>query len=159
MMSFLNKSSGFPLLLGIILASLLAGVKLLEYTYFSYKIGLEAYIGIIAFAFLILGIYFGSTYNKRKEEKLIKQLREDSIKKGFIEPSINPNAAEVTDLSKRELEVLKEITMGHTNKEIARKLFVSENTIKTHINNIYLKLEVNRRTQAVSRARELRIIT
>jgi two-component system, NarL family, response regulator LiaR len=159
MMPFLNKSFGFPLFLGVALAVILAGIKLIEYTYFSYKIGLDVYIGIIAFVFLVLGVYFGATYRKRKEEKLMKKLREESRKAGIPEPVINPHAVNGTDLSKRELEVLKEITMGHTNKEIARKLFVSENTIKTHINNIYLKLEVNRRTQAVSRARELKIIT
>ena len=56
-------------------------------------------------------------------------------------PHCHRPAVNGTDLSKRELEVLKEIAMGHTNKEIGEKLFVSENTVKTHINNIYLKLE------------------
>jgi len=154
-----SKPFFIPIILGVSLAVILAGIKLIEYSYFSYKIGLDIYIGIIAFIFLVLGVYFGATYSKRKEEKMMKKLREDSGKAGFPEPVINPDAVNGTDLSKRELEVLKEIAMGHSNKEIGKKLFVSENTVKSHINNIYMKLEVNRRTQAVSRARELRILT
>lgn len=148
-----------PVLFGLILALVLIGIKTLEYNYFSYKIGLDVYLGIIAIAFLGLGIYLGTTYNRRREEKLLKKLREETKRSGFKEPSINFDAMNGTDLSKRELEVLKEIALGHTNKEIGEKLFVSENTVKTHINNIYMKLEVNRRTQAVSRAREMNIIT
>jgi NarL family two-component system response regulator LiaR len=158
MKSGLPKSLYLPILFGLILAAILTGVKLLEYTYFSYMIGLDVYIAIIAIAFLGLGIYMGTTYNKRQEEKMIYKLRDESKRPGFSEPVINYNAVNGTDLSKRELEVLKEIAVGHTNKEIGEKLFVSENTVKTHINNIYLKLEVNRRTQAISRAREMKIL-
>ncbi|MCB0724912.1 MAG: response regulator transcription factor [Ignavibacteriae bacterium] len=147
------------LIFGLILAILLIGIKSLEYTYFSYKIGLDVYIGIIALAFLIIGVYFGATYSRRKEAKFLIKLREESKRAGFTEPTINFDAVNGSDLSKRELEVLREIAMGYTNKEIGEKLFVSENTIKTHLNNIYMKLEVNRRTQAISRARELNIIT
>ena len=62
------------------------------------------------------------------------------------------------DISKRELEVLELMAQGLSNQEIANKLFVSLNTIKTHSSNLFLKLDVNRRTQAVQKARELRII-
>ena len=147
------------LIFGLVLAILLIGIKSLEYTYFSYKIGLDVYIGIIALAFLIIGVYFGATYSRRKEAKFLIKLREESKRAGFTEPTINFDAVNGSDLSKRELEVLREIAMGYTNKEIGEKLFVSENTVKTHLNNIYMKLEVNRRTQAISRARELNIIT
>ena len=147
------------LIFGLILAILLIGIKSLEYTYFSYKIGLDVYIGIIALAFLIIGVYFGATYSRRKEAKFLIKLREESKRSGFTEPTIDFDAVNGSDLSKRELEVLREIAMGYTNKEIGEKLFVSENTVKTHLNNIYMKLEVNRRTQAISRARELNIIT
>lgn len=159
MRSGLIKSLSLPLLFGLILAVLLAGIKILEYNYFSYRIGLDVYIAVIALAFMGLGIYLGATYNKRQEAKHMARLREDSSKTGFVEPKIDYSAVNGTDLSKRELEVLKEIAMGHTNKEIGERLFVSENTVKTHINNIFMKLEVNRRTQAISRAREMKIIT
>ena len=61
-------------------------------------------------------------------------------------------------ISKRELEVLESISQGLSNQQIADKLFVSLNTIKTHSSNLFLKLEVSRRTQAVQRAKELRLI-
>jgi len=61
-------------------------------------------------------------------------------------------------ISKRELEVLELISRGLSNQQIADTLFVSLNTIKTHSSNLFLKLDVNRRTQAVQRAKELRLI-
>ena len=159
-MNFKYKRSLFlPFLFGVLIALILIGVKLIEYNYFSYKIGLDTYVAVIATAFLIIGIYLGLTYNKRQEAKLLNKIRLESKSPGFHSPSINFDAVNGTDLSKRELEVLKEIATGCTNKEIAENLFVSENTVKTHINNIFMKLEVNRRTQAISRAREMKIIT
>ena len=64
----------------------------------------------------------------------------------------------VEPLSERELEVLRLIASGVSNRDIARKLFVSLATVKTHINNIYRKLQVRTRTQAVARARELKLL-
>ena len=63
-----------------------------------------------------------------------------------------------TGLSEREREILGHIAEGRTNPEIAEKLFLSPNTIKTHVSNIYRKLEVERRAQAVARAKELKIL-
>ena len=60
--------------------------------------------------------------------------------------------------SERELEVLRLIVAGLTNREIAEELVVSLGTIKTHINHIYQKLAVHNRTQAVARARELELV-
>ena len=62
------------------------------------------------------------------------------------------------ELSQREMEVLTHIADGRTNPEIAEALFLSPNTIKTHVSNIYRKLDVERRAQAVARAKELRIL-
>ena len=134
--------------LGILLGSLLSVLKFIEYFYFSYKIGSDVYIGIIAGFFMILGIFLGVKYNNRRKTEVIKNLLNESY---FLS---NPDI----DLTDRELEILHIISLGHSNQEIADKLFVSLNTIKTHINNIYSKLNVKRRTQAVSKARELNII-
>lgn len=65
---------------------------------------------------------------------------------------------ETLGLSKREYEVLCELAKGHSNKEIASLLFVSESTIKTHVSNVYTKLDVKRRTQAIQKAKQLQIL-
>ena len=68
------------------------------------------------------------------------------------------NKVKTLDLSQREYEVLKEISLGLSNKEIGDKLFLSESTIKTHVSNLLVKLNAKRRTQAVQIAKEMRII-
>ena len=63
-----------------------------------------------------------------------------------------------TGISKREHEVLELMAKGLTNQEIADKLFVSLNTVKTHTANLFVKLDAKRRTQAIQRAKELQLI-
>ncbi len=70
----------------------------------------------------------------------------------------NPQAQAVLGISARELEVLAEIAAGHSNKEIAARLHVSPNTVKTHISNLFEKLGARRRTDALRRARELGLV-
>jgi ATP/maltotriose-dependent transcriptional regulator MalT len=62
------------------------------------------------------------------------------------------------ELSKRELEILSLLAQGHSNQEIAAKLFVSLSTVKTHIQNLFEKLDVKRRIQAVEKAKRLNLI-
>ncbi|MBS1492954.1 MAG: response regulator transcription factor [Bacteroidetes bacterium] len=109
---------------------------------------------MIAVIFLILGIYFGSKLSNKKS-KAIPALETNNNSLN----SIKLNNGIETDLSTRELEVLLNITHGLSNKEIADKLFVSLNTIKTHTGNIYSKLGVKSRTQAVSKAKSLNLIS
>lgn len=71
---------------------------------------------------------------------------------------LNETELQRLGISKREHEVLELIAKGLSNQEIADKLFVSLNTIKTHTSNLFLKLEVSRRTQAIQKAKELRLI-
>ena len=75
-----------------------------------------------------------------------------------VEPEIDQDMIRKLDVSKREMEVLALIAEGLSNQEIAEKLFISESTIKTHVSNLFVKLDVKRRTQAVSKAKELNII-
>jgi ATP/maltotriose-dependent transcriptional regulator MalT len=104
----------------------------------------EFYIGIISVIFLALGIFVGVKLKNKK-----------SAEKSTTEPVELPNNLE---LSSREMEVLKMIATGLSNQEIADQLFVTINTIKSHTNNIYTKLNVKRRTQAIETARKLKII-
>lgn len=135
------------LVFGAALAFILILVKIFEYFFFHYKFSLETYLGIIAVIFLILGIYFGSKLGRKTIAANIEPQNSASI---------NNNTD--TDLSGRELEVLLNIANGLTNQEIADKLFVSLNTIKTHTTNIYSKLGVKNRTQAVSKAKALNLL-
>jgi two-component system, NarL family, response regulator LiaR len=131
---------------GFALAALIALMRYVEYQFFTKSLSVEFYVGIVAIFFTALGIWAGLKLTRKKVE--------------IIGPEFILNQVELArlDISKRELEVLELMAQGLSNQEIADKLFVSLNTIKTHSSNLFLKLEVSRRTQAVQKARELRII-
>ncbi|MEO0470833.1 MAG: response regulator transcription factor [Bacteroidota bacterium] len=135
------------LIYGLILAALLIGAKLLEAAVFTFHISLEYYLGIIAICFMALGIYAGTRFRNRSESIPMR-------------PPAPPAQIdfEQAGLSKREFDVLQQLAKGATNKQIAETLFISENTVKTHLSNIYDKLDVKRRTQAVGKAREMGLI-
>ena len=103
----------------------------------------DVYLFLIALAFLVLGIVVG-----------VRVFRSPTP------PAFdgNPKAQAALGLSERELEVLHELAAGHSNKEIAARLNVSPNTIKTHVARLFEKLEAKRRTDAIRRARELGIV-
>jgi DNA-binding NarL/FixJ family response regulator len=103
----------------------------------------DIYVFLIAAAFLALGIYIGSrVIGGQKSEPF----------------DGNPKAVESLGISPRELTVLQELAIGHSNKEIAQRLKVSPNTVKTHIARLFEKLGAERRTDAINRARELGIV-
>lgn len=104
---------------------------------------IEVGIALIAIVFFGTGMYI----NKKEVRKKPFSHRQVDIKK-----------VEQLGLSEREYQVLHEISMGLSNKEIANKLFVSESTIKTHVSNILVKLDAKRRTQAIQKAKEFNII-
>jgi DNA-binding CsgD family transcriptional regulator len=116
----------------------------------------EIYVGAIAFIFTALGIWLGLKATKPKVKTVVVK-EEVYIEKN---PVFVLNEAEINalNISSRELEVLKLMAQGLSNKEIADRLFLSLSTIKTHGNNLFDKLGVKRRTQAVDKARKLGII-
>lgn len=128
------------------LAALVFLMKQLEYRLFVRDLSIEFYIGLIALLFTALGIWAG-----------VRLTRKKVIIAGpdFI---LNEQELQKRGISKREHEVLELMSTGLTNQEIADKLFVSLNTIKTHSSNLFLKLEVGRRTQAVQKGKQLRLI-
>lgn len=117
---------------------------------------LDFFIGAIAIVFTVLGIWLALKLVKPKVETRIveKEIYIDST------PPTAINQKEISNLgiSKRELDVLQLMATGLSNEEIAEQLFISLNTVKTHSSNIFLKLEVKRRTQAVEKAKRLNII-
>jgi DNA-binding NarL/FixJ family response regulator len=133
---------------GIAMAALLALLKLVEYKYLVRAIPLEFYIGLIAILFTALGIWAGLRLT-RPTIKLIDTSLPFEIDQANLQK---------LGISKREYEVLELISGGLSNQEIAEKLFVSTSTVKTHVSSILAKLDASRRTQAISRAKEFRII-
>ncbi len=103
----------------------------------------EWVIAIVAIVFFVIGIYL----NKRSLHQ-----------KTASTPEIDQEKIEALGISKRELEVLNGIASGLSNKEIGEKLFLSESTIKTHVSNIFVKLDAKRRTQVIQKAKEMRLI-
>ena len=131
---------------GFAMAALVGLLKLVEYNYLVRNIPLEFYIGLVAVLFTSLGIWAGLRLTRRK---LIDVSAPFEIDEANLQK---------LGISKREYEVLELISGGHSNQEIADKLFVSNSTIKTHVANLFAKLDASRRTQAISRAKELHII-
>lgn len=123
---------------GLSLGMLLLILQALHYQTFIHNLRIELFGAIIGIIFLAVGIYLGIGFHKK---------RTPWTKTG-----------KTTPISDRELEVLFLMAEGYSNQEIADKLFVSLNTIKTHISSIYLKLHAKRRTQAVQKAMELGLI-
>lgn len=113
----------------------------------------SAYGGIVGIIFLLLGLWLGNWGNTRK--KAVQTI--DASSAGNPIASVD-RVGEGIELSDRETEVLKCLAEGMTNKEIAGQLFISENTVKTHLQNLYSKLEVSRRTQAVAKGRTVGIL-
>jgi DNA-binding NarL/FixJ family response regulator len=140
------------ILYGICLALLLALLNWLKLRFIIIDHAFEVYIGAIALLFTGLGIWFGLKVTKPKTV-IIKQIVPD--KNDFVF-----NAAKQAELTitKRELEVLQLMAEGLSNKEIADRLFLSLSTVKSHSNNLFDKLGVQRRTQAIDQGRKLQII-
>jgi len=134
------------LLYGIALAALTGALKFIEYSFWVRDLSLEFYLGIVAVFFTGLGIWAGLRLTRRKVI--------------IATPDFKLNEPELQRLgiSKREYEVLELIAQGLSNQEIAEKLFVSLNTIKTHSSNLFMKLNARRRTEALRRAKELRLL-
>ena len=142
------------LIYGLLLAVLTALLKFIEYKYVIRSFSLEVYLGIIALFFTILGVWAGTKLIAGKT--IIKEVEVLIPTHGnFV---LNGQGIKKLGISPREYEVLELMSAGLSNQEIADKLFISLNTVKTHSANLYLKLDAKRRTQAIQRAKELQLI-
>lgn len=140
----------------IAMAILLLLLRLLEYKFLVLEYKVEIYAGIIAIIFLLIGIWVANKVTKPKVETVVVEKEVKIFQDNF---SINTEAIQTLKISSRELEVLQLMAKGLSNQEIADALFVSLHTIKTHNANLFEKLDVKRRTQAVEVAKKLQIIT
>ena len=125
---------------GLILGAGLIILKTLEYQLFSYRFSIELYTGLLALFFLLVGTAVGLGWlNKNK-------------------PDETQNGPNPETFTVKELSLLKGLTEGLTNQQLAQQQFVSVNTIKTHLQKLYRKLEVNNRHQAVAKAKTLNLL-
>ncbi len=138
------------------MAFLLLIVRWSEYHFIFLRSQTEFYIGIIALFFTLLGIWASQKLSKPKVETIV--VEKEVIVQKNLDFSINQAELEKRKISKRELEVLELMAEGLSNQEIANRLFVSLNTIKTHSSNLFEKLEVKRRTQAIETAKKIQLL-
>ena len=127
--------------------ALAAGVALLnwlEYRYLARAFSTEIYVALVAAAFVALGIWAGNKLTPRPAAEGPFQRNDAAIRS--------------LGLSPREVEILDALALGESNKEMARRLGISPNTVKTHIARLYEKLKVQRRVQAIEKARSLALI-
>jgi len=137
------------LLYGLCGAALITVLKLTEYRFLVLEHSVEIYGGLIAAIFAGLGIWLGLTLNRRK-----------SYPQPAAAGAFSPNEQRISELgvTPRELEILGLIAAGLSNREIAERLFVSENTVKTHSSRLFDKLGARRRTQAVQLGKQAHLI-
>lgn len=131
----------------VAMAALVGVLKYFEYRFWIRDLSMEVYIGVVATLFTALGIWVGTKLLNREKVVLVEAPNERDDK-----------ALEAVGISARELEVLELMAKGNSNQEIADKLFISLATVKSHSSSLFVKLDVRRRTQAVEKARSLRII-
>lgn len=128
---------------GLLILALLLLFQLSKYTIISGDLKIEFILAIVAIVFLSIGLFINGTTQREAQTSNVE---------------IDSKKIEELGLSKREHEVLKEVALGLSNQEIAKKLFVSESTIKTHVSKLLVKLNAKRRTHAIQISKHLNIV-
>jgi NarL family two-component system response regulator LiaR len=142
------------LIYGLIGGILIAALKWAEYRFLVIEHSIEIYGGLIAATFAVLGIWLGLKLTGRRQTIVVKEI---PVPAGgpFV---LDERKREDLHITRRELEILELIAQGLSNREIAEKLFVSENTVKTHSSRVFDKLGARRRTQAVQLGKEFGLL-
>jgi len=143
------------LIYGLCGGILIVVLKLIEFRFLIIEHSIEIYGGLIAALFAGLGIWLGLKLTKKKEVVVVREVPVPAAIQPF---SLNEERLKGLGITKRELEILELIAQGLSNREIAEKLFVSENTVKTHSSRLFDKLSARRRTQAVQIGKEMGLI-
>lgn len=137
---------------GLAMALLLMVLRWFELRFFLFDHSTEIYFGVIALIFTSLGMWIAHNLAK----PIIQTLESDTPPQD--NSTVNEKAIEASGLSKRELEILQMMASGLSNQEIADTLFISLSTVKSHVTSIFTKLDAVRRTQAIEKAKSLKII-
>jgi two-component system, NarL family, response regulator LiaR len=144
------------LIYGFMLAILVGLLKWFQWKFLIVDNAIDIYIGLIALFFTLLGIWIATQLTRPRVEKVI-------VEKEILIPmtgelTINKIELDKLHLTKREYEILQLITKGHSNADIADILFLSVSTVKTHASNLFVKMDVKRRTQAIEKAKRLQLV-
>jgi len=159
-MTFLKNiifNARYIVLYGLILAVLVFLLKWLQWKFLIVDNSSDVYIGLIAIFFTILGVWVATQLAKPKiqtvivEKEIYVPLPDDS--------TINEAELKKLNLSHREYEVLQLLAKGYSNAEIAKSLYLALSTVKTHVSNIFVKMEVKSRAQAIEKSKRLKITT
>jgi DNA-binding CsgD family transcriptional regulator len=142
------------LIYGVIGGAVIATLKAVEYRFLVVEHALEIYGGIVALVFAALGIWLGLKLTRPKETVVLKEVLLHAPEE-FV---LNKARQEQLGITRRELEILELMAAGLSNREMAEKLYVSENTVKTHAGRVLDKLDARRRTQAIQRAKAAGLI-
>ena len=142
------------LIYGLCGGMLIVLLKLIEFRFLVVAHSIEIYGGLIAAIFAGVGIWLGLKLTKKKEVVVVKEVPVPAIQPF----ALNEQRLRDLGITRRELEILELIAQGLSNREIAEKLFVSENTVKTHSSHLFDKLSARRRTQAVQIGKEMGLI-
>jgi NarL family two-component system response regulator LiaR len=142
------------LIFGLCGGLLIAALRLIEYRFLIIGHSLEIYGGLVALVFAGVGIWLGLKLTRKEEVVVVREVPVPAP----INFAFNQRKQEELGITKRELEILSLIASGLSNREIAEKLFVSENTVKTHSSRLFDKMNVKRRTQAVQIGKEFGLI-
>jgi ATP/maltotriose-dependent transcriptional regulator MalT len=142
------------LLYGVVGGALIAVLKSIEYRWLVVEHSIEIYGGLVAALFAAVGIWLGRKLTREKKTVVVREVLVPAPAQ-FIR---DQGKLESLGITPRELEILELIAQGLSNKEIAERVFVSENTVKTHSSRVFDKLGARRRTQAVQLGKELRLI-
>jgi DNA-binding CsgD family transcriptional regulator len=149
-----KKTLLHTLIYGLSGGVLIVVLRLIEFRFLVVEHSIEIYGGLIAALFAALGIWLGLKLTKKKEVLVVKEVAVPASQPF----TLNQERAKHLGITKRELEILELIARGMSNREIAEKLFVSENTVKTHSSRLFDKLSAKRRTQAVQIGKEMGLI-
>ncbi len=150
----MKKIIVYRLIYGLCGGLLIVVLKLIEYRFLVVQHSVEIYGGLTALVFAILGIWLGLKLTRKEEVVVVKEVAV-LTSQPF---ALNEERLRELSITRRELEILELIAQGMSNREIAEKLFVSENTVKTHSSRLFDKLSAKRRTQAVQIGKEQGLI-
>ena len=142
------------LLYGLLGGALIAVLRAIQYRWLVMEYSVEIYGGLVAAVFASVGIWLGLKLTRHTETVVVREVMV-AAPSNFIRDDTKLESLGITP---RELEILELIAAGLSNKEIAERVFVSENTVKTHSSRVFDKLGARRRTQAVQLGKELRLI-